>query len=180
MDIWWIAIPLVVAFNLWWWKHQGGRVHRDAMASFEVFVRAQVDEPVETLAPVQPGGSVGEQAGDEWKGAYRTVLARLATGAAVTLPGDPSDQPPMAALALGRTRMHLVPWRFSSDRVSYEPDGAVISFPRSGLTASSRPGALTIQLKLASAQESLELELVRDPNGLAAAFVDRVCMEFAE
>lgn len=178
MDFWWIAIPVVLVINVAWWKFAAGRTHRDAMVSFDAFVRAQVSEPVEALAPVQPGGSVGEQARDEWKGAYRTILARLATGAAVTLPGDPSEQPPMAALALGRTQLHLVPWRFADDGISYEAYGTVVSLPRTGIHASSRHGALTIQLTITSGADVLDLELVRDPNGVSGAFVEQLCREF--
>lgn len=172
---WMIVVPLVAVASLFWWKVRGGRVHRDAMVGFERFIRAQVDEPVEMLVAVQPGGSVGEQARAEWKDAARTTLARGLTGEGVRLSGGPQEIPPMAALALGAKELHLVPWRFAADGVSYILDGAPVAFPRAGLKARSRPGVLTIQLTIESAGRLLDLEVVRDPNGNAAAFVERIC-----
>lgn len=177
MDLqpWMYVIPLVLAFNFYWWKSRGGRAHRTAMVAFERFVRTRVDEPVEALISVQPGGSVGKQARAEWKDAGRTALARGITGEAVRLSGEPQEIPPMAALALGTSRLHFVPWRFGWDGVSYAPDGPARTFPRAGLKARSRPGAVTIQLTIESGRQVLDLELARDPNGTAAAFVDLIC-----
>src|SRR5687768_17076685 len=94
---WMVLVPLVAVVSLVCWKVRGGRVHRDAMVGFERFIRAQVDEPVEMLVAVQPGGSVGEQARAEWKDAAGTSLARGITGEGVRLSGAPQGIPPMAA-----------------------------------------------------------------------------------